>query len=170
VHWRGQHRATVSHRRVRCQRRPTSPRCSPCGQRWPPCNDPVKTCTGSTLVCPLCGRCLHAGSARQTGKRADCRPLFIPPQPGVARDTGQNGTPQAPPNSPLANGSGLKQIGVLRDPGAHHFDRLALTGWGALLTPSCLKAKHIRLTDWHYRLRGLFLPISQIRCISAGFE
>ncbi|MBP7580577.1 MAG: hypothetical protein KA757_06140, partial [Vogesella sp.] len=57
-----------------------------------------------------------------------------------------NGTPQAPPNSPLANGSGLKQIGVLK-PGAHHFDRLAPTGWGASLTPYQLMAKHIRLTD-----------------------
>jgi hypothetical protein len=70
-----------------------------------------------------------AGSARQTGKGADCRPLFIPPQPGAARNPGQNGTPQAPPNSLLANGSELKQIGVLK-PGAHHFARLAPTGPG----------------------------------------
>ena len=61
---------------------------------------------------------------------------------------GQNGTPQAPPNSPLANGSGLKQIGVLK-PGAHRFDRLAPTGWGASLTSCYVKIKHMRLTDQH---------------------
>ena len=103
-------------------------------------------------MCPLCGRCLHAGSARQTGKGADRRPLFIPPRPGAARNPVQNGTPQAPPNSSLANGSGLKQIGVLK-PGAHPFARLAPTGWGAALTSYHLTAKDTHPAEWHDAIR-----------------
>ena len=34
--------------------------------------------------------------------------------PGLLENTVPNGPPQAPPNSPLANGAGLRQIGGLR--------------------------------------------------------
>ena len=60
-------------------------------------------------------------------KGAGRRPLANPLRPGAARNPVQKATPQAPPNSPLANGSGLKQIGVLK-PGANPFARLAPTG------------------------------------------
>ncbi len=45
-------------------------------------------------------------------------------RPGAARNPVPNGPPQASPNSPLANGAGLKQIGVLR---VRIFDSLSTT-------------------------------------------
>ena len=83
-----------------------------------------------------------AGSARLAGKGAGRRPLFIPPRPGAARNPGQNGTPQAPPNSPRANVTRLKQIGVLR---VRIFDSLSTTLGRTLLTGS--RQRDGRLTD-----------------------
>src|SRR5574343_2103298 len=48
-------------------------------------------------------------------------------RPGAARNPAQKHSPQAPPNSPRANVTRLKQIGVLK-PGGCTFVRLAPTG------------------------------------------
>jgi len=48
---------------------------------------------------------------------------------GLLETPCQTARAQAPPNSPLANGAGLRQIGVLK-PGANRLTRLTPTGWG----------------------------------------
>ena len=144
-------------------------------------------------MCPLCGRCLHAGSARDRARQAQRRegirrergriaaPFSIAEQiKDLHADPATRGCSKPRPKwhapgaaelaslskseicTQIANGSGLKQIGVLRvrifdslstTLGAHHFDRLAPTGWVLYQHVSTWQAGHAHASfrsrnDW----------------------
>ncbi len=83
------------------------------------CGQPFVLCAAARRDCLLL-------SARRRGTFFCVAKRKYPKKrrPGAARNPVPNGPPQAPPNSSLANGSGLKQIGVLR---VRIFDSLSTT-------------------------------------------